>query len=486
MWVFDVTDTLFGQMPILGSLPVGLYPVELTVTSNYGCQNISFSDIEIFPLPVALFTADSVCLGLPTQFTDWSTGTTDYPILSWEWTFDSGTSTDQNATNIYSNFGTNYAQLIVTNTAGCDDTISATDILVHPNPVADFEFESHFCEEDSVYFFDQSSIVQSTNDEIVDWNWTFASFGSSTTPSPTFVFDEFGEYEIALLVTSNNGCVDADTQTVQINPLPNPVIAADQFEGCQILPVQFWSESTIEPGYYLDRWAWTFGDGTDTVFAQNPGHDFMGAADGDTSTVYYDISLTVISADGCVATVTEPQLIIVHTNPTALYEANFYDTDLNDPVFHFTDQSSENVVDWYWEFGDSEYSTETNPSHTYQDTGTYIVSLEVTTANGCTDYVRYTVVVNPVFTFYIPNSFTPDGDGINDFFFGLGQGYKEYNMMIYDRWGEEIFESHDDQYHWDGSYKGRQVQQDTYVYRFVIYDWQNHQHIYTDGVTLHR
>ncbi|MCB9203533.1 MAG: gliding motility-associated C-terminal domain-containing protein [Flavobacteriales bacterium] len=486
MWVVDVTDTVYGQSPMLGSLPVGLYPVELTVTSDYGCENTSYADIEIYPLPVAMFTADSVCLGLPTQFTDLSTESINYPISSWEWTFDGGTSTDQNATNIYASFGSNYAQLIVTNTAGCDDTISTNDILVHPNPVADFSIESHFCEEDSVYFFDQSTVVQSTDDEIVDWQWTFATYGTRSDQSPTFVFDEFGAHEISLVVATNNGCFHADTQTIQINPLPNPVIAADQFEGCQILPVQFWSESTIEPGYYLDNWAWTFGDGTDTVFAQHPGHDFLGAEPGDTSTYYYDVSLTVTSADGCVATVTEPQLITVYANPTALYEANFYITDLNDPVFDFTDQSSENVVDWYWEFGDGDYTDEQNPSHTYADTGTYAVSLLVSTIHGCTASIRDFVVVNPVFTFYIPNSFTPNGDGINDFFFGQGMGYKEYHFSVYNRWGEEIFESHDDEYHWDGSFKGQQVQQGTYVYRFEIIDWQNHLHIYTDGVTLHR
>ena len=94
--------------------------------------------------------------------------------------------------------------------------------------------------------------------------------------------------------------------------------------------------------------------------------------------------------------------------------------------------------------------------------------------------------VEPVFTFYIPNSFTPDANGINDQFFGQGEGYTEYSMWIYDRWGELVFESHDDEFHWDGSYKNKQVQEGVYSYRFYVLDWQGHDHKYQGHVTLHR
>jgi PKD repeat protein len=356
--------------------------------------------LEIYPLPVADFSASVVCQGLETEFTDLSTGTSSYPITEWNWMIDGNTSSVlQNPTYTYQTYGNNLAVLEVTNSAGCSSQISHSDILVHPAPIVDFNFTSHFCENDSVFFTENSAVPLFTNDSLITWNWTFDAVGSAVGPTSSYLYTAFGDHEVILEVVTNNGCVGTDTQNVHINPLPNVVIGADQFEGCQVLPVQFWSESSIEPGYYLDSWAWTFGDGTDTTFAQHPGHDFLGAANGDTSTIHYDVSLTVTSADGCVATLTENQLITVHANPTALYEANFYVTDLADPVFHFTDQSSDNSVEWYWEFGDGNYSDEQNPSHTYADTGTYLVTLLVTTVNGCTDLARYTVVVNPFFTF---------------------------------------------------------------------------------------
>ena len=321
---------------------------------------------------------------------------------------------------------------------------------------------------------------------LVSWDWSFDAIGPASGETSSYVFNVFGDHEVILEVSTNNGCVDIDTQNVHINPLPVAIIAGNLFEGCQILPVQFWSESTIEPGYNLASWAWTFGDGTDTAFAQHPGHDFLGALDGDTSTFYYDVSLTVTSSDGCVASVLEPQLITVHANPTALFEANHLVTDLNNPRFLFTDLSSENVVDWDWDFGDGDFSYDQDPQHIYGDTGYYPVTLAVSTINGCIDMIRTNVLINPIFTFYIPNSFTPDGDGINDEFFGKGIGIKEYNMYVYDRWGEEIFYSNEYDWHWNGTFKGKQVEQGVYVYRFHIIDWQNHSHNYTDGVTLHR
>jgi gliding motility-associated-like protein len=476
-----------SQFPSLGILPVGVYSVELTVWSNEGCSNSITQEFEIYPLPIADFSATTVCQGLETVFTDLSTGTSAYPITDWNWMIDgTQSSSEPDTTYIYPTYGNNLAMLEVTNSVGCSSQISQNDILVHPAPIADFSFTSHFCEHDSVFFTDQSFVSVFTNDELISWNWTFDTTGSASGQLSDYIYEEFGAHEVILEVVTNNGCVGMDTQIVDINPLPEVVIDANIFEGCQPLPVQFTSLTTIEEGYHITGWEWTFGDGSGPVYDQHPGHDFMGSEPGDTSSITYDISLTVTSADGCVATVTEEELILVHANPTALFEVNHLVSDLDDPKFIFTDLSSENVVDWDWDFGDGDFSYDQNPQHIYQDTGTYPVMLIVTTINGCMAAIRTTVRVDPVFTFYIPNSFTPNGDGINDYFFGQGEGYNEYNMMVYNRWGEEIFKSNNDEYHWDGSFKGQQVEQSVYVYKFVIYDWQGLLHIFTDGVTLHR
>ena len=156
------------------------------------------------------------------------------------------------------------------------------------------------------------------------------------------------------------------------------------------------------------------------------------------------------------------------------------------PKFIFTDLSTENVTDWDWDFGDGFYSQEQHPEHWYGDIGTYPVELIVETEYGCLDTIGYEVKVEPIFTFYVPNSFTPDANGVNDTFYGQGEGYTFYSMFVYDRWGELIFYSEDDQKQWDGTFRGEQVQQGTYVYRFYLLDWQGHDHEYKGIVTLHR
>ncbi|MBL4587208.1 MAG: gliding motility-associated C-terminal domain-containing protein, partial [Flavobacteriales bacterium] len=179
--------------------------------------------------------------------------------------------------------------------------------------------------------------------------------------------------------------------------------------------------------------------------------------------------------------------IVIHPKPDALFSVDNDVRTVIKPVFEFTDLSTENVTIWDWDFGDGTTGIEQNPIHTYDDIAdTYPIVLMVETDFGCRDTVDYQVKVEPVFTFYIPSSFTPDNDGINDLFYGQGKDYTDYTFSIFDRWGELIFESSDDQYHWDGTFKGTQVQQGTYVYRFYIIDWKGDDHEYKGIVTLHR
>jgi gliding motility-associated-like protein len=89
-------------------------------------------------------------------------------------------------------------------------------------------------------------------------------------------------------------------------------------------------------------------------------------------------------------------------------------------------------------------------------------------------------------TFYIPSAFTPDANGTNEVFLGYGEGYSDYRMWIYDRWGKLLFESGDDQYGWDGTYRGQDVPTGLYVYHFLLFDRFGREREYHGGVTLLR
>jgi gliding motility-associated-like protein len=155
---------------------------------------------------------------------------------------------------------------------------------------------------------------------------------------------------------------------------------------------------------------------------------------------------------------------------------------------NFTDQSVGQLAAWEWSFGTGDVSLEQNPVYNYTDTGTFLVWMQVTTDMGCQDQTTREVTIEPDFMFYVPNSFTPNGDGKNDFFRGYGEGVKweTYQIYVYNRWGEEIFVSKDIDNPWDGWFKNKYAEVGVYVWKIMLYDQNGEQHTYRGHVTLVR
>lgn len=131
--------------------------------------------------------------------------------------------------------------------------------------------------------------------------------------------------------------------------------------------------------------------------------------------------------------------------------------------------TSYNIYEFTWDFGDGLSSTRPNPSHAYEQEGTYPVTLTVLNGNGCEAVLRDTVTVYPPLHVYIPNAFSPNGDGINDVFGMVGEGYLYYDLEIFDRWGNRLrFGRFRDETAWDGTYKGKQVPADMYAYKIWV------------------
>ena len=133
----------------------------------------------------------------------------------------------------------------------------------------------------------------------------------------------------------------------------------------------------------------------------------------------------------------------------------------------FSNQS-QNAWSYIWNFGDgSANSFLVNPTHVYDDSGDYLVTLIATDQKGCVDSTSKWIHVFPERYIYIPNSFTPDDDGCNDVFSGNFIGLMSGHFYIFDRWGEVIFESSDLQFKWNGKYQDVPVQTGTYTWKFV-------------------
>ncbi|TND07508.1 MAG: PKD domain-containing protein [Bacteroidetes bacterium] len=280
-------------------------------------------------------------------------------------------------------------------------------------------------------------------------------------------------------VTVSDGCgtpVATGTVTVTVQGVQAVVFAASTpTSGCGPLCVNF-VNTTPNTASVL----WDFGDNT-TSSAASPTHCF--------TTGSYSIELTVTDVNGCTGTTTMPNYVTVYPNPVADFTASPMVTTALSPNINFFDQSL-GSTSWTWSFGDvlGSSSSLQNPSFNYPDTGTFMVMLTVTNSFGCIDSIEYPILIKEDYALYVPNTFTPNGDGINDFFFPLGIGIDpdRFEMLIFDRWGNLIYKTIDMTKGWDGKVQGHPdlAQIDTYVWKIITFDPDGSRRRYIGHVNL--
>ena len=267
---------------------------------------------------------------------------------------------------------------------------------------------------------------------------------------------------------------------------PNVNFIADDPNGCPTHCVNFTDQSTVGgAGANLASWSWDFGDGSSASTDANPYHCFE-------LTGLYDIKLIVTSNQGCTSSLSIPQMIEVYALPIAEFTPTPSYATVIEPVITMLNQSSPDVNYWNWDLGDGTLLNPgtANPTHAYpnQSYGDYTVTLIVSNANDCYDTVAHPVSIGPEFTFFIPNAFSPNGDGKNDYFYGTGIGITKYDIWIFDRWGNMIFHGNDLGDQWDGKANDgdNAAQIDVYIWKVQLTDVFNKTHNYTGTVTLVR
>ena len=288
------------------------------------------------------------------------------------------------------------------------------------------------------------------------------------------------------VVVVDDGCSVPATAifTLNTNPAPAVTFTANMVEACAPAVIDF-TATPGSPGGYTYYW---LSDNKDFMGNTNPiSYNYLNT---DTTSVTLTITNTLT---GCSSSLTQTNYIIINKQPIASFYADPQTVNILDPNFNFIN-TSQGATSYYWHFGDpsanngSNTSIVTNPSHAYAYAGTYDVNLVASTIKGCKDTAMLMVEVTPDFSLYIPNTFTPDGNGLNDVFQPIGVGIDEenYRMDIYDRWGETIFTSDVFQKGWDGSVKGvsKMATQGVYTYRIMVVDLQGGKHPYVGHVTV--
>jgi gliding motility-associated-like protein len=351
------------------------------------------------------------------------------------------TFTDWNPTVNFPGLGTYYGLLMLNpNAAECSDT-AFIEVNVYPGIDADFDFEYDTCVAGPASFTDLT-LAGAGPGSIVSWDWMFGDETQSQEQNPVHTYEIPGDFNVQLLVRDTNNCTGLATKPLPYYPVPELlVVAPSEYIGCQPAAILFNNLSTpVNESYTL---IWDFGDGS-TSGEISPTHVYE-----DIGT--YTVSLEIISPLGCQIDTTWNNLITVLASPIA--DFTYSPSQLSNlvPTAQFTDQSTD-AVKWRWTFGTSGISIEPNPSHTFPDTGVQVVQLVVFHESGCTDTIQKLLDVIPEVRYFLPNAFTPNGDGSNDGFRGNGmmEGATNFKLRIWNRYGELLFETDDPYESWNG------------------------------------
>lgn len=227
--------------------------------------------------------------------------------------------------------------------------------------------------------------------------------------------------------TDANGCVNTDSVEVTVEGLPDVQFSADVVNGCMPLTVTF---SNNTPGN-VATCEWFINGETISNTGQDVTYIFENAGT-------YDIELTVTSTNGCSNTLLETAMITVYPLPNAEFDASTFLIDNIESTVEFYNQST-GATSYYWSFGDGTDSiTDVNPIHEFDGitSASFNVQLTAVTQYGCIDQIIHPVILSGQTIYYIPNSFTPNGDPFNNTFqpvFTSGFDPYDYQMVIYNR-----------------------------------------------------
>jgi gliding motility-associated-like protein len=459
-----VTGLLTGTPNMTGQWVVGVCCKEYR---NGQLIAVNKRDFQFNVLPCPLLTVSSIpaqtvfCAGYTVQFLNNSFNATSYL-----WDFGDPTTATDNSTAFqptwtYADTGVYTVTLICNPNTACADTNTSV-FEIYPPVAPNYNAPAGQCFDGNSFDFQIGG--QFMGNGTITW-----TFGTNANPNTSSVSDPQdvtwnapGNYLVTVQV-DENGCTGTFTDTVFVYPMPTANFNAGPFVGCVPYTIQF-EDSSIAgtPMIYL----WDFGDGNTAAVAE-PSYTY-------TVPGTYDITLIIATTNGCISidTFFVPGAVTVHPSPTAGFATSDTVVSIFNPYISTTDFSI-GADSCQMDFGDGYITNDCNSGHTYWTYGSYTITQTVWNEFGCPDTMRINVEVLPEHEFFIPNTFTPNGDGLNDVFMPAIMGAEQYHFMVFDRWGMLIFETYDLMQGWDGRFKGNKCQQDVYVWKVDFFDLEH-------------
>ena len=338
--------------------------------------------------------------------------------------FDAGSTTAGTYTFIY----------VVTSSTSCLNDTSNFSIQVLDLPLVSAGLNVETCEGEGVILFGSGAEPNG----IYVWN-------NGVSNGQVFM-QAIGTQTYSVTGTDIFGCTNNSSVDVTVHPNPDVLFEVSTQTGCDPLPVSL-SNLTPNTGQFCE---WQFGDNTFSSECDSVIHTYLQPGS-------YNVGLTVTSIYGCTGSSTIDDFIYVEIAPVASFDYTPTDIDVMNTEVHF-DNNSSYATSYLWNFGDlSQDEAIENPSHFFPEIGEsfYYVTLVASNDLGCADSTVRLVEIQDILLFYIPNTFTPDQNDYNNEFkpiFTSGFNAYEYHLLIFNRWGEIVFESFDSEMGWDGTY----------------------------------
>ncbi len=440
-----------------------VYTTEITVSSVHGCTSTDAVNVEVGPHLNAQFDVVAQgCTPVEANIINQSEG-----AASFIWNFNDGSapSNEVNPTHTFVNATgedlTYEVELIAMSAYGCADT-TAVGVEVYAAPTAEFTVSP------AIQTYPNTTVGitnLSTASSSAIQHWSFGDGAELASDQPIFhTYNSWGTYNVTLLV-DNGFCADAHTEVITILS-PNPVASfTGSGSGCAPLAVDFDNHS-IHGAQYI----WDFDDDVMTS-EESPTHVF-------TRPGVYNVSLTVIGYEGQEDQVIQYGAVEVFPSASAAFVNSPTEVIVPDQPVDFVNLSEMDATEFFWDFGDGQFSTEKDPVHFYTEPGIYTVSLTANNSFNCpTTYTLEHAVEATVGGFMeFPTAFTPNTGGSNggyydpnaldnDVFHPHHMGIVDYELIIFNKWGELIFRSTDPYIGWDGYFQGRIVRQDVYAWK---------------------
>lgn len=453
----NVTDSV-----VFNNLSAGNYVLRsLDTTGCYADTAITIPDID--PLLALLSIDTTICTGGTALISSSVSGGTSPYIYNWNNGF-SGS-----GPHSVSPIASQYYSLTVEDSLNCTSEIDSVLVLVNPSLSINFTPPDSICPGDSVNL-NASGLGGDSGPYNFSWSYTNGSNFSNQSTAYTTPLRNNTYYYLTL---TDNCETPSEKDSILISWFDLPVVnfSSDITSGCWPVKINFQNNTNLSQVFSCQ---WDLGNtinstNLDTVstFYNTPGS--------------YDVSLEVTNSNGCKNEISYSDYIEVYDYPLAGFVSTPNPVSILSPRVQFLDTSSLDVISFNWTFYDSTNTiigTDTNQNPTFDFDGTieqqYNVKLYIENQNGCSDSTFGTLYVKAEYVFYMPNSFTPNGDGLNDVFFPVGDkiSVDSYSFKIFNRWGELVFQTdlfgEDDG--WDGTFINKEAPSDSYIWRVDLID----------------